>query len=390
MLETIAKESESDVATYDGQVLAFEVSVLTQLIVDAGMIRPMLVVDRRAVNAAGVRNEIDAVTAWDERIFDGTEPNPSADLARSAIDAANRVGADGLIAVGGGSCIDLAKAMAIGLDCRNDVDAVFRGASAIHGATPIIAVPTTAGSGSQATSFGVLYVKGCKRSLDHPSLRPVAAVLDQRFIESLPSRLSAVSGLDALCQCVESIWACGATDRSRELATQGGKLMFEHLLSAARDRSPTDCRAIMLGAHLSGCAINTSRTTAAHAYSYELTQGYGIPHGLAVAYGLGWLAKWNAGVDADSCLHPAGPEAARIYVHDAASVLGVRPEGVSGVMTRLLDTLSLPTSPYSFSVTITDLPRLAQSIEPTRLSNNPRQLTIDDIRRCTERSFTSE
>ncbi|UYV14059.1 MAG: phosphonoacetaldehyde reductase [Phycisphaera sp.] len=387
MLDALSKQSGSRVGAFEGQTLAFEAGALTQLIADSGMTRPMLVVDRRAVDAAGLREEIHGATRCGERMFDGIEPNPSAELARSVIDAAIRVRADGLVAVGGGSCIDLAKATALGLDHRNDVEAIIRGRSSIRGAAPVIAVPTTAGSGSQATSFGVLYVEGRKKSIDHPALRPAAAVLDHRFIESLPPRLSAVSGLDALCQCIESIWACGATERSRTLATEGGTLMFEYLVAAARDQDPAACQAIMLGAHLSGCAINISRTTAAHAYSYALTQRYGVPHGLAVAYGLGWVAQWNAGVDADSCQHPAGPEAARVFVHDAAFVLGVRPDRVGDAMASLLDALSLPRSPLAAGVSVADLPALARAIDPMRLSNNPRRLTADDVLMGTQRSF---
>lgn len=364
---------------FDGQVLAFALSELASLIRDAPLRRPMLVVDRAATAATGVAGELAGTADWGERVFDAIEPNPTAGLARSALQIARRERADGLVAVGGGSCIDLAKAVAVGLDDRHDFGAINRGEQAIEGAVPLIAVPTTAGSGSQATSFGVLYVDGRKRSLDHPALRPAGVVLEARFISALPARLSAVSGLDALCQCVESIWACGATAESRALAVEGGRLMAANLLVAAHDHEPEACRAIMLGAHLSGCAINTSRTTAAHAFSYGLTQRFGVPHGLAVALSLGWLAEWNAGVDEASCVHPAGTNATRQLVSEAASTLGVEPPGVGVAMRDLLIALGLPSTLHAVGVPREALKELSEAMDPARLANNPRRLTTNDV-----------
>jgi alcohol dehydrogenase class IV len=382
-LERASMPAGARTVSFDGQRVAFDLAGLASLVADAGITRPMLLVDRRAVDAAGLGSALAEQLPRHDRVFDAIEPNPTARLAHAAIDAARRAGADGLVAVGGGSCIDLAKATAIGLEQRSDVDATFAGALGIHGAAPLVAVPTTAGSGSQATSFGVLYVEGRKRSLDHPSLRPRAVVLDRRFIEALPGRLSAISGLDALCQCVESIWACGATDRSRALAAAGGGLLSEHLRAAAGDHEPGACRAIMLGAHLSGCAINISRTTAAHAYSYAITLRHGVPHGLAVALSLGWVAAWNAGVDEASCQHPLGAASARALVTRAAAILGVDPAGVGCAMAALLDTLGLPASLSAAGVPERDLPVLAASMDPLRLGNNPRALTRDDVLACT-------
>ena len=344
----------------------------------------MLVIDRCAVEAARVDDEIRGVTSRQDCVFDRIEANPTETLARAAIKSATQAGADGLVAIGGGSCIDLAKAVAAGVDPRNNLAGIMSGRSVIQGAIPLIAVPTTAGSGSQATSFGVLYVEGRKRSLDHPSLRPAASVLDHRFVEALPSKTSAVSGLDALCQCVESIWACRANETSRAFAAHGGKLIFENLVAAATNHDPVACRYIMVGSHLSGCAINISRTTAAHAYSYALTLRHGIPHGLAVTFALGWVARWNAGVEEVTCTHPDGPAAARRFVEQAASVLECSPLAMETTLRRLCSELELPPSMIDVGVRRNELQELSQAINLQRLSNNPRRLSHADILKCTE------
>lgn len=379
--------SPGGLGSFDGQHIAGDIDALDRLIELSGLRRPMLVVDRRAVSAAQLDEQVRDASRWEGGVFEEIRPNPTYELAVQAMAVAKRFDADGLIAVGGGSCIDLAKAVAVGLRRDDGLDGLGRGAWVVQGAMPIIAAPTTAGSGSQATAFGVLYKDGRKWSLEHAELRPRGVVLDVRFIRTLPSRLSAVSAMDALCQCVESIWACRATEASKEYAREGGRLMVASIVQAAIKRDVNACRAIMHGAHLSGCAINISRTTAAHAFSYGLTRRFGLPHGLAVALSLGWVSRWNAGVDASSCTHPAGAQAARIAVLEAAQLLAVEPEAVDEAIASLLAELGLPMSMEAAGVPLEGLRALAEAMDPIRLSNNPRRLEPSDVLREAAQAF---
>ncbi len=388
--ESLMSLPHGSVTRFDGQLIGFGLETLERVVKDVGLSRPMLVIDPVAARAARFSAGIEQSPIFAGRVIDGVKPNPTMELARSALDASAPWDADGVVAVGGGSCIDLAKAVAVGLAHSHEVDAVLLGDAPIQAAVPIIAVPTSAGSGSQATRFGVLYVDGRKRSLDHLDLRPAAAVLDPRFVSVMPPRAAAISGLDALCQCVESVWACQATDRSRRCAIEGGRLMFENLARAVRDREAHALRAISIGAHLSGCAINVSRTTAAHAYSYALTQQHGIPHGLAGAYALGWVARWNAGRDEHTCDHPDGHAAARHLVEEATAILECEPDDVKVCLDQLYSQLGLPPSMSLFGVRRKDLPALAQAMDPQRLSNNPRRLSPRDVLECTEGEYTSD
>ena len=168
----------------------------------------------------------------------------------------------------------------------------------------MIAIPTTAGTGSEATHFAVVYVDGEKYSLAHPYLVPAYAVIDPLLTYSLPAGVTAASGLDAFCQAIESIWAVGATDVSHTFATEAARLAVQHLRAAVQNPTDTARAGMCRAAHLSGKAINISKTTAPHALSYVLTAEYGLAHGVAVALTLAPMLQYNAQVTAIDCADP--------------------------------------------------------------------------------------
>ncbi|RYY67185.1 MAG: iron-containing alcohol dehydrogenase [Chitinophagaceae bacterium] len=192
--------------------------------------------------------------------------------------AALPVGIDGVIAIGGGRTIDYAKALLYYSTARTDFFA---------------AVPTTAGSGSDATSFAVIYEGLQKQSLEHPALLPGVVVWDETLLQGLSARQRAVSGLDALVQCVESLWSRKATPASCALAWEAGGWLRRHLPQFVAAPTSELGLGALYAAHYSGRAINTSRTTGAHALSYYLTAVHGIEHGHAVALLLPVFLQYN-------------------------------------------------------------------------------------------------
>ena len=130
----------------------------------------------------------------------------------------------------------------------------------------------------------------------------------------------------------------------------------------------------MLGAHLGGRAIDVSKTTAAHALSYQLTMRHGIPHGHAVGLTLGHVGAANAEVTEDDCADPRGPEHTRRRVRDAAALLGVEPANLPESVSSLIARLGLPPSLSAAGVPSDDVPGLAAAIDPVRSGNNPRRL----------------
>ena len=174
-----------------------------------------------------------------------------------------------LLAIGGGSVIDLAKAVLF-YTMQSSVRAPY-----------FIAVPTTTGSGTEATHFAVMYENKKKQSLQHPDLLPRMVILDPLLTISLSPYQAAVSGMDAFCQAVESYWNLNANAESRSNSLSAILLWRQHFLASLHDSAHRE--GMLDAAYLSVKAINLTRTTGPHALSYYLTAHHNIPHGQAVA-----------------------------------------------------------------------------------------------------------
>jgi len=175
---------------------------------------------------------------------------------------------DAFIAVGGGTTIDTTKLLNLAVVSEKPVKALLTEKTAPESLKPCFAFPTTAGTGAEATRFAVCYDGETKYSIDFEVIRPSDVAIVSEFTATLPAYQKASTNFDAYAQAVESLWAKGATDESKEYANRALALMKE-------DNWPE-------ASYWAGRAIDISRTTAAHAFSYYLTSHYGIPHGHAV------------------------------------------------------------------------------------------------------------
>jgi alcohol dehydrogenase class IV len=188
-----------------------------------------------------------------------------------AVDIFHKNNAEVVLAVGGGSVIDIAKTI---INKCIELSAII----------PLfIVAPSTAGSGSEATHFAVVYRNKKKESLVHPALLPKIVVLDPQLTYSLPAWQTAVSGMDALSQAIESYWNRNATAESKQYATKAILLWKESFLSAVKENNKTARAKMLEAAHLAGKAINITRTTGPHALSYYLTANFNVAHGQAVS-----------------------------------------------------------------------------------------------------------
>ena len=176
-----------------------------------------------------------------------------------------------IVAVGGGSVIDIAKYI------------IYRLAETSSPIPFFAAVPTTAGSGSEATHFAVIYQDKQKISFVHPSLLPELVILDPNLTCSLSSYQTAVSGIDVLAQAVESYWNINATGESKQFAVESIFLWKDFFSKAVDSPDEITRERMLLAAHLAGKAINITRTTGPHALSYYLTANHNIAHGQAVS-----------------------------------------------------------------------------------------------------------
>jgi alcohol dehydrogenase class IV len=251
----------------------------------------------------------------------------------------------------------------------------------------VIAVPTTSGTGSEATHFAVIYVAGAKHSVARASLRPAAVVLDLRLHMAMPATLAAVAGLDALTQAIESLWAVGATQESTTLARQAAALITPALVESVRARTPAARRSMMQGSHLSGRAINISKTTAAHALSYAITKRFGVAHGHAVALLLGPTCAHAAGTTDNDSTAPNAGGLVRARVAEAARLLGSQPDTAPNAMRDLLRALGLASTLGEAGVPRAAIPTLAAQVNAERLSNHPRRLTGKDLEELLDQAW---
>lgn len=363
------------------QPVVGELGGLRQLLRERGARNVLVVIDSGAVAATSSQDLLaeqmrDTVGGW----FNEFTPNPTSDQALEAARRANHVGADTIVAFGGGSAMDVAKVAACAARHPDAMEALTRGED-VDQATPlpVIAIPTTSGTGSEATHFAAIYVDGRKKSIGHPAMRPVGVVLDVGLHEAMPADLAAVTGLDALAQALESMWAVGSTTESLKYAEAAARLVTQALEASVATGKRAERLKLMIGAHLAGQAINISKTTAAHALSYQFTQRLGLPHGHAVALVLGVIAAQNALVDGENCQDARGPEHVRAQVLKAAGYLDCEPLEMPQTISRLLDRMDLASTFEAIGADNGLVKQMALAVDPVRLGNNPRRFSGPEL-----------
>lgn len=211
--------------------------------------------------------------------FTDFSPNPTREAVAAGVKFYRENRCDTVVAVGGGSAIDVAKgikAFAVAADDFSLAD------SLAPPDIPFVAIPTTAGTGSEATHFAVLYEEGKKYSVAHELLKPTAFLLDPVLLNDLPIYQRKVTALDAVCHSIESMWSLQATEVSRDFARKALALAWKNKDGYVSNDAAAN-EQMLKGANLAGQAIDISKTTAGHAMSYRLGQLRHIAHGHAVA-----------------------------------------------------------------------------------------------------------
>ena len=212
-------------------------------------------------------------------------PNSEVSQAEEGARAAKNAGADFLVALGGGSCIDTAKAINIVLSLGGSL-LDYEGFNQINQPLmPLAAIPTTAGTGSEVTQYSVILCRQRKNKLTFlsPYLTPTLAILDPELTVSLPSSLTASTGLDALAHAVESYVSLSGSNLARGLAVEACELIFSNLEKAVAYGADLEARqAMLLASNLAGIAFSNTMVGCVHAMAHALGGLYGIPHGVAV------------------------------------------------------------------------------------------------------------
>lgn len=273
-------------------------------------------------------------------VVDKIVANPDvADLAACCA-ALKGAGAEAILALGGGSIIDAAKVMAASGGAFDTVLAHLRRKAPLdpRAVLPLIAVPSTAGTGSEVTCWATVWdaAAQAKYSLAHPALYPETAVVDPDLTLGAPRALTVATGLDALSHALESIWNVGANPVSTDFAVSAARDILATLPALARDLGNREMRARMAASSLrAGLAFSNTRTALAHNISYDVTLLRGTPHGIACSFSLPKVMEWSLGCD------PACDAAlARIFGPDLRAGV-VRLEG-------FLEELGVATAPEAY------------------------------------------
>lgn len=312
--------------------------------------------------------------------FSEVEADPPEALILRAVTAAQDIGAMGVIGLGGGSSLDVAKLVALLIGSREDLKSVYGVGNAKGPRLPLILVPTTSGTGSEVTPISIVTTGTAeKMGVVSPILIPDIALLDPELTYGLPPHVTAATGIDAMVHAIEAIASASANNNpmSRMLALQALGLMGKSVLHAVQDGANAAARGdMLLGSMLAGQAFANSPVAAVHALAYPLGGHFHIPHGLSNALVLPHVLRFNCVTAhepyAEMAVH-AFPDLARFEGQERAVAF-------CEALANLSRACGLPQRLRDMNITHDWLPRLAKdAMNQTRLLvNNPRPVSEAD------------
>lgn len=321
-------------------------------------------------------------------VFDAVEADPSKETLLAAVDAGRSAGAASVVALGGGSPMDVAKLAAYLLGSGDDVDEIWGVGLAKGQRLPLALVPTTAGTGSEATPISVITCEGgVKLAVNSPPLIADWAVLDASLTLGLPAHVTAATGIDAIVHAVEAYTSARLKNPlSDALAREALRLLSSNLLTAIEQPKNLEARSeMLLGAHLAGLAFSNAPVAGVHALAYPLGGLHHLPHGLTNALMLRHVLGHNL-------------EAAREHYAELAEI--VDPDCVvqgsqarAAVLIERLDELAqrsgLALRLRDHGIAFDEAPTLArEAMRQTRLLvNNPCEITESDAQRLYEAAW---
>ena len=300
-------------------------------------------------------------------LFSDFTANPKFDDIVKGIELFNKENCDFIVSIGGGSSIDTAKIIKLYsvLDYKKGITKDYKYNPVKH-----LAIPTTAGTGSESTRYSVCYYEGKKQSITHDSIVPDYVILDPSYLLNLPYYQKVSTLMDALCQGIESYWSVNSTDESKEYSKESIKLILNNVYKYIENNDLITSENMLNASNLAGKAINITQTTAAHAMSYKLTSMYNIAHGHAVSVTLPYLWKFME-ENLNECIDSRGKD----YLKNTLSELKDMVGGYNKII-ELFNYFKL-TIP---SVSEEELNILVSSVNPDRLKNNPVELNNESIR----------
>lgn len=305
--------------------------------------------------------------------FSDFQPNPLYESVVEGVKVFHDNNCDLIAAVGGGSAMDVAKC--IKLYSNMDGSENYLKQSIVPNNVPLFAVPTTAGTGSEATRYAVIYYNGEKQSVTHESCIPSTVLFDPSTLKTLPEYQKKATMLDALCHAIESFWSVNSTDESRKYSAEAIKLILANKDKYLANDEVGNAN-MLKAANIAGKAINITQTTAGHAMCYKLTSLYGIAHGHAVALCDVKLLPYML-ENVDKCIDDRGEAYLKTVFDDIAEAMGCDiPETAAERFAEIVVELGLEVPAVKSQE---DIDILKNSVNPVRLKNHPIGLTVDAI-----------
>ena len=303
-------------------------------------------------------------------------PNPLYQSVVSGVEALRKAHCDGIIAIGGGSAIDVAKCIKLYSNMSgNGADGDYLKQTIVPNNIPFLAVPTTAGTGSEATRYAVIYYDGKKQSVSDYSCIPDTVLMDSSVLNTLPLYQKKSTMCDALCHAIESFWSVNSTDERKVLSETAIKLVLENMEGYLANTDSGN-QGMLLAANTAGKAINITQTTAGHAMCYKITSLFNVAHGHAAALCVRSLFPWMLD-NLDKCIDKRGSTYLAKTFDEIAAAMGCEnPKEAAGKFNDIFDSLELDI-PIADELQFSEL---ENSVNPDRLKNNPVELDLTSIR----------
>ena len=352
--------------------------------------KKVMIVTDRFMAGIGVPDKVAGhLTRCQVSVFDGVVPDPPIEVVAAGVQALQDCGAEVMIAVGGGSTIDAAKA----------IRAVAK--ETLHIDTDrweCFAVPTTSGTGSEVTDYAVITdrAKGIKYPLDSPALRPPVAILDPELTVSAPASVTADAGMDVLTHALEAYVSKGANDFSDALCEKAVSLVFRFLPLAFQDGTNLLAREKMHNAScMAGLAFNSAGLGLNHGMAHALGARFHIPHGRANGILLPYVMSFNAGCAEQ--LTSTAKRYARISRLLELESSSVRQSALNLIRTarRYIEKLNMPSTLQAAGVNAAEFEEAVHDMAEAALADrctatNPRSCTAEEIEQIFRKAYSGK
>ena len=360
------------------QMIINGIANLPAILKEVGCKKLFLVIDS-SYPFLNIKDAIDALPVEEKVKFSDFTPNPLYEQVCNGIELLKQSQCDTILAVGGGSAIDVAKCIKLAVLAKEGNAAIIPPLVSqrlpIDGSKiPFIAIPTTAGTGSESTHNAVMYYEGAKQTVTNDGVLPDYAILEPSVLKTLPLYQKKCTMMDALCQGIESWWSVNSTEESYEYSRKTIELIMANWRKYIFDNDDEAAAQIMLAANCGGRAINITQTTAAHAFSYKITSLYGFPHGHAVAVCMSEI--WDYMLShVEKCIDSRGPVYLLQIFKDIAAAMGCDDSHEArDLFFSMLQDMELSSPVSETAQRSSDIAILTSSVNPIRLKNNPVEL----------------